>query len=60
MTTEPEKKPEVARYLLVSVSDDGEHEIIFLTSANFTEFNDRVNSYRGRGGVYKLEEKVNP
>ena len=53
-------KPKIAKYLLVSVNEDGEHEIVFVTTSGLAEFDQRVHSFVGRGGVYKLEEEVNP
>lgn len=51
--TEEYQKP--SKYLLVSVNEDGEHEIQFVTSDPF-KVNDRFSAMRGPCAIYELDE----
>lgn len=44
-----------AKYLIVSVNEDGEHGIIFTTNY-WDELIRRWRAYAGDGGIYRLEK----
>jgi len=43
----------MAKHLIVSVNDEGEHEIIFVTN-NVYELMKRWSSFAGVGAIYKI------
>lgn len=46
-----------AKYLIVSVNEEDEHEIIYVSSDKI-QIEKIKMAFVGRGGVYKLEEKI--